>query len=314
MSALAHEAMPRFEHATLCYRDDAEFLDLVGGFVRDGVERDEAVLVAEPTQRLAQLRDALGDDARRVEWLDMTEAGSNPARIIALWAEFVSLGEEAGRAMRGVGEPAWPGRRPEEFDECRLHELLLNRQFDGGPGWLLVCPYDITGLPAYVVAESLRTHPLRYDHDGFTTTPFYDGLLVDRTFAAPLPAPPADARTLAYDAPSAGLVRTALQDFGTSCGVTEERIEDLSVAGWEIAVNSIQHGGGRGVLRLWREPGAMVAQFEDDGVITDALVGRQTPPLDGTGGRGVYLAHQLCDLVHLRSSTGGTVVRLVTWL
>jgi anti-sigma regulatory factor (Ser/Thr protein kinase) len=38
------------------------------------------------------------------------------------------------------------------------------------------------------------------------------------------------------------------------------------------------------------------------------------PPLSDEGGRGLWLANQLCDLVQIRSGENGTVVRLLTWL
>jgi anti-sigma regulatory factor (Ser/Thr protein kinase) len=65
---------------------------------------------------------------------------------------------------------------------------------------------------------------------------------------------------------------------------------------------------------MWREPSAAVVEFSDSGRVTDPLTGRLMPPLGQEGGRGVYLVNQLCDLVQLRSSDRGTVVRVVTWL
>jgi len=55
-------------------------------------------------------------------------------------------------------------------------------------------------------------------------------------------------------------------------------------------------------------------EFSDSGRVTDPLAGRLMPTLEQTGGRGVYLVNQLCDLVQLRSSDHGTVVRVLTWL
>lgn len=301
-----------FAHSVVRYSGDDDFVRRVGGFVREGLDRDEAVLVAEPAPRLAQLRDALGSRAGAVEWLDMYEVGVNPGRIISVWADFVDRQVAAGRAFRGVGEPSWPGRRPAEVEECRLHELLLNAQFGAGPGWQLACPYDLDGLPPEVAAAALRTHP--WEYDGGLRSLAHDEADLRRAFEAPLPPPPAEARTLTYDLDGIGAVRTALLEHGTACGAPGDRLDDLLLAGWEVAVNSVRHGGGQGRLRLWREPEAMVAQFEDSGVIADPLVGRLLPPPDSPGGRGVHLAHQLCDLVQLRSSPAGTTVRLVTWL
>ena len=48
-----------FEHEAVFYRDDTEFVELVGGFVRAGIESDEAVVVVEPRPRLEMLRASL---------------------------------------------------------------------------------------------------------------------------------------------------------------------------------------------------------------------------------------------------------------
>ena len=48
----------------------------------------------------------------------------------------------AGRPVRGIGEPIWPGRRPEELLECQLHEALLNVAVDPEVPFWLICPYD----------------------------------------------------------------------------------------------------------------------------------------------------------------------------
>ena len=108
----------RFEHEALFYRGDADFLAGLLPFIRDGLERDEAVVVAEPRPRLDLLRDALGADAAAVEFLDMAEIGANPARIIGVWADALDRHTAAGRRLRGVGEPAFAGRR--DRPSCRV--------------------------------------------------------------------------------------------------------------------------------------------------------------------------------------------------
>ncbi|HWG98689.1 MAG TPA: ATP-binding protein, partial [Pilimelia sp.] len=64
-------------------------------------------------------------------------------------------------------------------------------------------------------------------------------------------------------------------------------------------------------IRLWRDGAALICEIRDAGYITDRpLLGRQRPTIDQTGGRGLWLANQLCDLVQIRSTTAGTIVRL----
>jgi anti-sigma regulatory factor (Ser/Thr protein kinase) len=89
-------------------------------------------------------------------------------------------------------------------------------------------------------------------------------------------------------------------------------LEDLELALHEICTNSIRYGGGAGTLSLWAADGGLVLDVADQGRIRDPMIGRVLPPVDGLGGRGVWLANQLCDLVQIRSGNGFTQVRLHT--
>jgi anti-sigma regulatory factor (Ser/Thr protein kinase) len=93
-------------------------------------------------------------------------------------------------------------------------------------------------------------------------------------------------------------------------GLEQGRAEDFVVAVNEIATNSLRHGGGEGRLRFWRDGDDAVCEVSDQGRITDPLVGRARPTRTSEGGAGIFLANQFCDLVQVRSSDDGTVVRL----
>jgi hypothetical protein len=299
MTALPSDTAPdaeSFRHGTFFYRDAEAFLAGLLPFVRAGLAADQAVVVAEPRARLELLRDALGDDARDVEFHDMAEMGANPARIIPVWRDAVDRHLGGGRGLRGVGEPAFVGRRAAEFDECRLHELLLNDAFDDGPAWDLLCPYDEAALPERVCAAARASHPFEFTAAGAEGTASVDPRAVGHAFGAALPVPGAALRGEFGPADIPALRRT-VRHFGTSCGLSPDRVDDLALAATELAGNSIRHGGGGGAVALWTEPGAAVLQFTDTGRLTDPLIGRHRPALDQTGGRGLYLVHHLCDLV-----------------
>ncbi|MCV2490938.1 sensor histidine kinase [Geodermatophilus sp. YIM 151500] len=314
MTAHLLEAAPvgGFSHEVVFYRDEDDFLARVLPFVREGLEGDEEVVVAEPEPRLDLLRDALADDARAVTLLDMADIGANPARIIAVWEAAVDEHIGAGRGLRGVGEPAYVGRSDVELAECQLHEVLLNPAFSSGPGWRLLCPYD-EQLPPAVRAGALTSHPVRLTPTGGLSSDAHDPAAHVGAFAALLPAPPGTALRSRYRDGDVPAVRRAVAGFATGCGLSRERMEDLELAASELATNSIRHGGGSGSLVMWAEPGAAVVEFTDGGRVADPLTGRRRPSLDQIGGRGLYLVNQLTDLVQLRSGPDGTTVRLTTW-
>ncbi len=151
-----------FSHEAFLYNDLAEFLDETCGFVREGLERDEAVLVATGGDRLAGLRSFFGTEPD-VQLVEMAEVGANPARIIPVWRQFLEEHVAAGRSVRGIGEPIWAGRTEAELAECHQHESLLNLAFGAGPGWRLLCPYDVSALPEDVIEEARANHPLVLD-------------------------------------------------------------------------------------------------------------------------------------------------------
>lgn len=314
MTAVLPEPVDAFAHEALFYRDDEDFLAGLLPFVRDGLERDEAVVVAEPRARLDLLRDALGDDAAAVDLRDMSEVGRNPGRIIGVWDRLLQEHTAAGRRLRGVGEPAFVGRRDAEFLECRLHELLLNHAFDGGTPWRLLCPYDETHLPRAVVRAALHSHPTAGTSAGRRRSPDYAPAEVAELHAAHLPAPTDAVLRGSYGPADVPATRHTVAHFARRIGLPEGTVEVLELAASELTTNSIRHGGGGGTVAMWTTPGAAVIEFSDAGRLADPLTGRRMPSLEQEGGRGIFLVHQLCDLVQVRSSAHGTTVRITTWL
>src|SRR5581483_6641078 len=118
-----------FQHEALFYAGLDDFLAATVPFVTEGLENDEAVLVAVPNTRLRALEAELNGDAERVHFLDMFEIGRNPAHIIPAWRDFLTAHSGSGRTVRGIGEPIWAARSDVELIECQRHESLLNLAF-----------------------------------------------------------------------------------------------------------------------------------------------------------------------------------------
>ena len=304
--------MASFRHEALLYEGDDGFLSAAVPFIREGLEDEEPVLVAVSACKLAMLHDALGTDARRVQCADMRELGRNPGRIIPAWHDFIADHSRRSGGIRGIGEPIWAGREPDELVECQLHEALLNLAFADAAGFRLLCPYDVTTLPAEVVHEARCSHPHVVDRASADPSGSYRGVgKLLAPFELPLAARRGPAEVLGFDAGELTEVRHIVQRRATAACLAPDKIDDVVLAVSEIAANSVRHGGGRGVLRVWTTDDGVVCEIRDAGHITDPLAGRRRPGWSRPGGWGLWLAHQLCDLVQVRSDPDGTTVRML---
>lgn len=300
-----------FRHEALLYAGIEEFLTGTVSFIRDGVAASQPVLVVVSRPKIAALTARLGADAAAVQFKDMAQVGANPAHIIPAWNEFVETHGRAGRPMRGIGEPIYPERTAEELVECQRHEALLNVAFDPGPGWWLLCPYDTTALPPAVIEEAHRSHPyVGRDHTHTRSGLYPEVPTAGAPFTAPLPEPRGVRSVLAFNGSGLTPVRRLVSTEAARAGFTSKPIADLVLAVNEVAANSLEHGGGSGTLRIWRDGDVLTCEIRDGGHVDDPLIDRRRPAPGKDGGRGLWLANQLCDLVQLRSSPMGTTVRL----
>jgi anti-sigma regulatory factor (Ser/Thr protein kinase) len=297
-----------FGHEILLYRGLEDLVARTAAYLAEGLSGDEPVLVAllpERNQAVAAALERLGEDPDRVRFVDMRALGANPARIIPAWQAYVDEAISGavgcgGAPARVLAEPLWVGRRPVEVEECLVHEGLLDLAFGDGAPWQLLCAYDAAELPAPHLEAAVRSHR-RPD-------------AAAAALVAGLRPPAGPVVERAFDLEGLLSVREHVGQRASAVGVDRDAAQDLVLAAHELASNSVQHGGGRGRLRSWSEPGAFVVEVSDTGRIHDPLVGRQITDVSSEHGRGVWMANQLCDLVQLRSSAAGTVVRLFAWL
>lgn len=300
---------PRLVHDALFYATPQEYAASLEEFVRGGLENDEPVLVAVPEPNLALLRERLGADADAVRFADMGRAGRNPGRIIgSVLTAFVR--EHAGRRVRVVGEPIWAGRSDEEYPACAQHEALINLALADSP-LHVVCPYDVSRLTPDVLTDATRTHPvLARGAERWSSPGYADPAAVAASFDRRLPAAPPDADVLVL-VPRTGPrdARRVVHEAAERAGLPQRRVADLRTIAQELAVNTLQHSGGAGLLSVWTTDREVVLQVQDGGRFTDPLAGRR-PPTPPEVGHGLFTVHTLADLVRLHHGTDGTTVRV----
>lgn len=294
-----------FRHEAFFYESPDDFIRGTGDFVEAGLDAREPVMVALRPEKLEMLRRRLGGGATKVRMVDITDMGRNPACMIPAWRRF--LDEHPGsNALRGVGEPIWPARTPDELVECEHHEALLNTAFSSDRPWWLLCPYDTRALSETVLAEGRRSHP--YVDEGGHSRPSPGFESSAAVFGGSLPCPVSNVGEHSFDSSSLRQLRATVAKWASQV-LPAHRAADLVLVAHEMACNSVLHGGGAGTLRHWVDDDVVV-EVRDTGRLHEPLVGRELPSGDDEGGRGLWLANHLCDLVQLRSSPAGTLVRL----
>src|SRR3954452_6448407 len=287
------------QHRALLYGDAIEFVEAVVPFVRDGLRAGEAILVALAEEKLEWFREELGDAADAVETADaaMMYARNGPM-LSSLLQRFVIFGTPGEGQIRVVAEQPLAARTPVEMRAYLRYEAAANVAYRPFAASVL-CPYDTSTLPDTVLQHALQTHP--HVLDGATAR---DG----EAFIEPqafirrhsfVERPPPDAVGLALEhlgdiAP----VRHRIAQLAEDSGLARSRIDELVLAASELATNALVHGAAPRRIWVYEHEGAFICQFQDGGRgLPDPLAGYLVPELTSRGGRGLWLAHQLCDTV-----------------
>ena len=298
-----------FRHEAFFYASSDDFLVGTVPFISEALSAGEPVLAMVNNPKIELLRSALGAVTTKVQFVDIEEVGANPSRLIPAWRRFADDYALPGRGLRGIGEPIWPARDPAALVEAQHHEVLLNDAFADDTGFRLLCPYDTIRLSSNVLEGARKSHPFFVENGVHERSPKYERVDVSTTLGEPLPEPAGGPEAIRFDA-DLRFVRSFVSKRAIADGMTDNRVADFVLAVDEVAGNSIRCGGGGGILRLWSEGDALVVDIADEGRITDPMVGQVRPGDRDPSGRGLYIANQVCDLVQVRSSTSGSVVRL----
>ncbi|WP_449350322.1 anti-sigma factor RsbA family regulatory protein [Streptomyces shaanxiensis] len=296
-----------FAHPALFYRTEQQYTRQTVAFLRQGLANGEPLAVAVPGPNLELIKAGLGADAEGILFLDMTEAGRNPGRIIPKVLRGFADAHPTSR-VRIIGEPIWAGRSAVEYPACAQHEALINAAFEGRAVTIL-CPYDEVGLDPQVIADARITHPTLISGEGRESVSgvFDWQAVVDRYNQVLAPAP--DAVAFSYGGEDLPAARRFALAQATRLGMVGERLMDVELAVAELTTNSVVHGGGHGTLAVWAEQGQLVCQVRDAGRLADPLAGRRPPERGQLGGRGLMMVHYVADLVRLHTGDDGTTVR-----
>jgi anti-sigma regulatory factor (Ser/Thr protein kinase) len=302
--AASEETGGESRHQAAYYDGPKDFLPTVLPFVHEGLASGEPVLALVPDSAAQLLETGLDGRRDSVTFCDMAQLGRNPGRIISVMWDFI--GRHPGRSVRVLNEPWWPARSAAEVREAVRHEALVNVAFAATPV-IMLCPYDTGQLAPGITASVGRTHPVIRTSGGFQPSPDYVSGRVPRASARPLPPPPASAEQLSYTR-DLRAVRALVGRHAEQAGLDADRTADLVLAVGEVTANTLRHTHGGGTASVWHSRTEVICQVSDEGRINDPLAGRRRPP-EATG-LGLWVVHQVCDLVELRTGRSGTTIRM----
>jgi anti-sigma regulatory factor (Ser/Thr protein kinase) len=305
---------PAVRHRALLAGSPDEVDEGVAAFVAEGVDAGAGLLLAMSDGARARLRALVGPALDEAAVLETARLYSSPAWTLARLRREIEGRTAAGRPLRIVGAPDWFDRPVAEREVWMSADAVANVAFtpSAAAPVELLCAYDTSAAPPDVVTAVPRTHPEvveagRTSRSGAYTDP---ALYCTRHRDRPLPPLPEPVEVHEFDAATLAPLRRAVADAASAADVDPRRVPEVVLVVNEAATNSVRHAGGSGIVRLAVTPEHLVCDVVDTGVITAPFAGLLPPERTGDGGYGLWLVHQLCDLVQVRSGPAGTTMRM----
>jgi anti-sigma regulatory factor (Ser/Thr protein kinase) len=306
----ARDGLGVLDHIAIFYAGPHDLITSFTEFLEIGLAEGAAMIVVAANQVIDSLRGTHVED-EGVALVDLTRLGTNPGRILSALRMFAH--QHKDRPVRCLQDLGWPGRHPDELAEAMNYEAVVGNAFGGRAS--LLCAYH-ERLEAAIVAAAKHIHPKIW-RDGRARDSRPEaataGLPGERELSSPPPelsSPPPEAARLTFRDDQSS-VRQFAAAQARRAGLSPKRVADLVMAVGELAANTLTHTTGKGVFTSWVTAGALICQVSDSGQIDDPLAGTFRPDPRATGTkRGLWLVHQVVDLVQVRTGPAGTTTRL----
>jgi anti-sigma regulatory factor (Ser/Thr protein kinase) len=292
------------DHGALMYSRPNELIASATDFCRSARSNDASLFIAARQGNLDALRSVIERHGGPVTVTDLTAQSADPGRILGLMRMF-ARDNRSGQVYcwQDVG---WPGRPAEEIEEAVRYEALFCRAF-AGSCVNVMCSYD-AAIGKDLIEEVERAHTRVFRRGDWLAC--FPAAQADAGFDRPLSRPPRQAATLTFREDQSG-VRSFAVAQARQAGLSAVRTADLMIAVGELAGNTFVHTSGQGTFAIWVANGEVVFQVSDSGCIDDPLAGTLRPaPTAAVSRRGLWLVHQVGDLVQTRTGRSGTTIRV----
>lgn len=293
-----------YYHEALCYDSDDELISRLLPFLRGGLAAGEPTVVALGDRNAGLLRAALSpDEIDRLVFHSGDATYERPACAIRSYRTMMGRYTAAGAGqIRIVGELPAPALGV-LWDWWLKYESVINHAYNDYPLWSL-CAYDTRVTPDAVLRDVAATH--RGD-EYVEPVDFLARPREGDVDPLELTLPAVDLAN-----PTGGQTREALRRLNTAGVVSPTALDDLMLAATEVVTNAQVHGVPPVRVRCWVGEDRLVVSVTDQGKgPTDPFAGMLPAPHAPMGGLGLWLSHQLCDHVVLRTADGEFAVRLI---
>ncbi len=314
----------RLEHAAGFHGSAADLLDQLVPLAEQALRREEPLAIAlrpDTESALAHRIDGgltdRGPDGGRLVRLQRPDgpdggpAGTSGQTLAARWAlELRALTVATDRPVTVLNEhtPDLDGADGRFWTEL---DAALNVALGDLPVHI-TCFYPELPLHVEVLDGAHRNHPLLLADGELRNNPGHHDprvVLTARPAAAPPLLGPPDVR-LPFTAWQLHEVRTTVERVLSGGDYERERVEDVVLAVNELATNAVEHGSPDAQLSLWTGSRGLLCEIDDAGTLRDPLPGLRAPHPAEPRGRGVWIARQLCDSLHVWADGRGTHVRV----
>lgn len=308
-------ATDSFLHDALFYSSDDELLAAAVPFLRAGLDLGGLAMVVCMPRNAALLADGLDGDPR-LRLLPHAEVYQRrtPA-VISAYRRMMERERATGTGrIRLVGEIDFADQ-PANWTEWSRYEAVCNVALAPYRLWGM-CLYDTRRLPREVLVAAELTHPHVVTASSRTSNPRYVDPADFLRRSTPAGPDPLEATRPTLD--SDGLIDLALlrRDIRTALAgsaLCAEAADDLMLAISELVTNAILHGRPPVRVRLWSTSNRLLCTITDQGTgFNDPFAGYLPAggKYLGHGGRGLWLARQLCDQLDTYRTPEGFTVRL----